>query len=335
MVVAAVRRASVGLEEVDLTVPSLAEFARPSRQLHNGSRWFVTFREGDVPNFFPGGPSSGRLVELDIRSEGGTPVPLTDNAGACIQIWGSDPGARFEWAPDASGQMDGAISWIGTRWEDVDNNGSCDQVVDGGIFRGAISIDGSGNVSFSQPTAPEVAVALNGAQTEAAELAWAPDGQQVAFSSPGPQAGTGNALWVANTSGSRSSIFSGRIYDLSWSPDQDPASPGAQTRIAFTGRVLGANGSEQERGTYTIAPNGTGRTRIAAGRVQKSTGPWSHHTDVHWSPAGSQVLYTEMYVDTTTTRRLRRVNAGGTNDVVLVTLTGSTNNLRGLAWTAD
>ena len=60
---------------------------KASRQLHNGKRWYVTLRENEgVPGFFPGGPSNGRLWELDVVPEGGSPIPLTDNAGSCINI---------------------------------------------------------------------------------------------------------------------------------------------------------------------------------------------------------------------------------------------------------
>jgi len=314
----------------DVTVADLDGLARPSRQLHNGTRWFLRTQDIDTPGFFPGGASNGRLFELELLTEGGTPIPLTDNAGSCIQMWGGGSGVRFNWAPDGTGQVDGAISWVGTRWEDVDDNGSCDQVVDGGIFRGAISIDGSGNVSFTQPTQPEIAVDLSGTSTRAAEFAWAPDGQQVAYKNS-----SGDDLWVASVGGGHSMIFNGITFDISWSPDRDPLTAGYQTRIAFTGRVLGNNGAEQERGTYTIAPDGTGRLRIAVGKTQKGTGSWSHHTAVHWSPAGTHLTYTDSFHDSTTTRTLRRLSAGGQGNVVLVTLIGSTNNLTGLGWTTD
>lgn len=311
---------------------------QPSRQKHNGERWFVTLRDlNGTPGFFPGGASGGRLWELDLVREGDLArFPLTDFAATCIHMWGGDPGIRYDWAPDASGQIDGAIAWLGARWEDVDDDGDCDQPVEGGIFRGAVSIDGSGNVAFSQPTAPEVVVALSGTSTRAGEFAWAPDGQKVAYKDK-----SGEDLWVATVGGSRSMIFGGRLssfFPINWSPDLDPSTAGYQARIAFTGAVTGSNGADTERGTYTIAPDGSGRVRIATAKLpKKSSDPTIWHYAAYWSPAGNQVAYTERiysYNPTAVAERLHRVNASGTNDVVLVD-TSSAYSPFGRAWTTD
>lgn len=305
---------------------------RPSRQLHNGTRWFVTLREANgVPGFFPGGPSDGRLWELDVVPEGGTPVPLTDNAGSCINIWGD--GVQYDWATDASGQIDGAISWLGARWEDTDNNGSCDQIVEGGIFRGEIDIDAAGNVTFSQPTQAEVGVALSGNSTLAASFAWAPDGQQVAYTHSSTR-----DLWVVNGAGQHSMIFNGRTFSLSWSPDLDLGTAGLQSRIAFTGAVSSPSGADSELGTYTILPNGTGRLRIGSAKLQKrSSDPFEFHFSVHWSPAGNQLIYVHRFSysnPVTIIERLHRVNANATNNVVLLDTVGGIRP-HALGWAVD
>lgn len=300
--------------------------SKPSRMLHNGVRWYVTLREVDgVVGFFPGGPSDGRLWELDVVPEGGAPIPLTDNAGACINIWGGGPGVRFDWVPDAGGQADGAISWLGSRWVDTDNNGTCDQIVDGGVFRGEIDIDTSGNVSFTQPTQAEVDVPLGGMSTRAAEFAWAPDGRQLAYDDV-----NGSDLWVVDPAGNRSMIFNGRVsvfFPIDWSPDLNASSPGYQGRIAFTGAVSGPNGADTEIGTYTIAPDGTGRVRVASAKLQKkSSDPFEFHYFVHWSPSGNQLIYLHRSYysnPTVVIERLYRVNANGTNNVLLVDSSGN------------
>jgi len=308
---------------------------RPSRRLHHGERWHVTLREPDgVVGFFPGGPSGGRLWELDlVRESDLLRVPLTDLAGACIQIWGGEPGIRYDWTYDATGQKDGAIGWLGARWEDLDADGTCDQVAEGGVFRGAVSIDASGNVSFAQPAAPEVDVALSGTSTRAAEFTWAPDGQRMAYVDS-----SGSDLWVVDALGNRQMIFNGRVFDVAWSPDLDPGTAGLQTKIAFTGAVSGRNGQDSERGTYTINPDGTGRLRLASAPLQKkSSDPFVVHFEAHWSPVGTHLIYTERETSQsspiTIVEEVHRVTAGGTGDVVLV----GTVAYRpvGLGWTVD
>lgn len=324
----------------DALVPGI-EFtggSKPSRQLHNGDRWYVALRDPNgTPGFFPGGATDGRLWELDlVRESDLARFPLTDFAGACIHLWGGGPGVRYGWAPDATGLVDGAISWIGSRWEDVDHNGTCDQPVEGGIYRGAVSIDGGGNVSFSQPATPDVAVALSGMATRAAEFAWATDGQRVAYKDA-----SGEDLWVATVGGARSMIFGGRVshfFPIAWSPDLDPGTAGYQARIAFTGSVTSSGGADTERGTYTIAPDGTGRVRIADAKLPKrSSDPDIYHYGAYWSPAGNQVIYTRRtYTSnpTAVTEQLHRVNANGTNDVVLVD-TNSAYSPFGIGWAND
>lgn len=305
---------------------------RPSRRLHHGQRWHVMLREPDgVVGFFPGGGSDGRLWELDlVRESDLLRVPLTDFGGACIQLWGG-AGVRYDWTVDAAGQLDGAIGWLGTRWEDVDDNGTCDQALDGGIFRGEVAIDGAGNVAFDQPAAPEIDVALNGATTRASEFSWAPDGQQVAYVNT-----SGSDLWVVNALGNHTMIFNGRVFSVAWSPDLDPGTAGLQSKIAFTGAVSAPNGSDSELGTYTIAPDGTGRVRLAEAKKQKkSSDPFIIHQAVHWSPAGTYLTFTERVTSSgfSIVERLRRITASGGNDTVLVDTV--TYRPFGLAWTID
>lgn len=304
----------------------------PSRTLHHGDRWFVTLRDPDgVPGFFPGGPSNGRLWELDlVRERDLLRVPLTDLGGACINLWGGGPGVRYDWTYDAAGQRDGAIGWIGARWEDVDDDGTCDQIAEGGVYRAAVSIAADGSVTFAQPASPEIVVPVSGTSTRASEFTWAPDGQRMAYVDS-------QDLWTVDAAGNRQVVFDGRTFSLDWSPDLDPLAAGFQTRIAFTGAVSARNGLDSELGTYTILPDGSNRLRLGSAKLQKKpSDPFEAHFAVHWSPTGSHLIYTHRISSlspTSIVERIHRVTAAGTGNVVIV----DTVDYRpfGLGWAAD
>jgi hypothetical protein len=192
-------------------------------------------------------------------------------------------------------------------------------------------------VSFAQPSTPEVEVPLDGAAVPVGVyVSWAPDGQLVAYNNP-PGAG----LWVADTAGNRSMISDDRVFSLDWSPDLDPDAAGLQTRIAFGGALQRNGGGDYDLGTYTIAPDGTDRIKLANAPMPKRTEmfPFVTHSNVHWSPSGSQVTYTEREVDVvdgqiTTQTWLHRVDADGSNDEVLASA-ATWPQVAGLGWTID
>jgi hypothetical protein len=212
-------------------------------------------------------------------------------------------GVRFDWAPDNSGTLDGAVSFIGTRWADDDGSGTCDRPVDGGIFRGAISIDGAGDVSFIQPTSPEIVVPLIADGTSAEEFDWAPDGLQVAYSRSEP------GMWVATAAGTEQ-IYDESVLDLAWSPDLDLDTAGLQTLIAFHGWRFPQCG--QASLTYVMETDGSGLTLVAgceSGR-KSSTG----HIAVDWSPTGTHLMETT----TDDPWSIQIMAAGGSGQVTLV-----------------
>lgn len=323
-----------GANDTLVDTSAATEFLLPSKTLHAGSRWFVTIRAGYAPGFFPGGASDGRLFELDLVREGDpTPVPLTSNGAACIQMWGRGPGVRFDWVPDADGRVDGAIAFLGSRWVDSDGDGSCDQPVDGGIFRGALSIDATGGVSFAQPTAPELVLpllttsGLNGTSTTGAEFDIAPDGRRFAYvESDGSEAVSD--LWVVDASGARSLVFGDRPSRVAWSPDGQ--------RLAFTGATSDRRGADKTRGTYTIAADGSDLRQVADAKIpKKPSAPFVFHDTVDWSPTGAQILFTERVSEgfpLAPVRTVYRVNADGSG---LFEVSPGNGRFFGLGWSVD
>jgi WD40 repeat protein len=263
---------------------------RASRLLHNGQRWFLYAKvENGGAAFFPDGRP---LFEMYTTTEGGSPLKLTDNGSACISMYGPR-GVYLDWAPNAAGLTDGAASWVGRRWADAGNGGSpCDTAADAGVFRTGLTYDGAGNVVgiAAQPTTPELVV-------NAETFAWRPGGQQIAYAAnfklflaPDP---TGIGQFAVNY-----------VSALAWSP--------GGTKIAIAG------GND---GTYTVNPNNTGLTLLAAGRTAKRSGQSSLiHRSVDWSPNGTHLVYTEYeswYGTSNYTYRLRRMTASGAGNTVL------------------
>ncbi len=299
-------------------------YPRPSQNLHAGDRWYLTLRPSSnywSPGFFPGGADGGRLHDLDLVRESDplNPIALTSNGGACIQMWADSK--MYDWATDANGLTDGAVSWLGTRWADDNDDGSCDRVVDGGVFRTALSIAADGSVTITQPTAPEVVVPLAGSETQAEAFDWSPGGDAVSYV---VKSGSETGLWVASSAGA-SRIYSGWADLPDWSPDQDAGAPGPQTQIAFHGPIGGASGGNYA--TKVINPNGTGLIEVARGALAKGTKPAVYNLLVQWSPAGSHLAYVEA---SSSGWKLRTVQRNGGGNTVLLSPVGWLNG-----WVSD
>jgi len=282
---------------------------RPSRVLHSGTRWFLhaEVMAGGTAYF----PDGSKLFDAFATFEGSAgPVQLTDNAGQCLSMSGSR-GVFLDWAPDAGGQVDGAVAFVGKRWADAGDGGSpCDTLSAAGVFRAELTFDGAGNITgiVAQPAAPEFVV-------NAETFTFRPDGQQLAYVSNA-------ALHLAPDPSGLSPLNAGDyVADPAWSPN------GA--KIAFSG---GSNG------TFTINPNGTGLTRLAQGRVARKNGQSSLiHRAASWSPGGTHLVYTEYEVwntiPSTYTFRVRRMTSSGGDNTVLAT-TGPNGGFA-IGWGAD
>lgn len=282
---------------------------KPSPALHNGTRWFAFAQAANGgAAYFPDGRP---LFDVFVTFEGAPgPLQLTGNGAACVSMYGPS-GVYLDWAPDAGGQVDGAVAFVGKLWTDAGNGGSpCDTAGATGIFRAELTFDGAGSVTgiVAQPAAPEFAVSAD-------SFAFRPDGQQVAYESnrklflaPDP---TGIGQFGANYVA---------VGGLAWSP--------TGAKIAFAG------GSD---GTFTINPDNTGLTRLAQGRLAKRSGQSSLiHRNVSWSPNGTHLIYTEYetwYGTSNYTYRVRRMTATGADNVALPTI-GPKGGFS-LGWGAD
>ncbi len=294
-------------------------YTRPSQQLHAGERWYLALRPSSnswSPGFFPNGADGGRLYDLDLVRESDplNPIALTSNGGACIQMWADHK--MYDWAADANGLADGAVSWLGTRWADDNNDGTCDRVLDGGVFRATLTIAADGAVTFTQPTSPEVVVGLAGNETQAEAFDWSPGGDAVSYVI---HSGSQMGLWVASATGA-SRIYSSWANLPDWSPDQDTGASGQQTQIAFHGVIGGA--SSGNYATYVVSPNGSGLAEVARGALAKRSTPAVYNMLVQWSPAGSHLAYVEA---SSAGWKLRTVQRNGGNNSVLLNPVGWLN----------
>jgi hypothetical protein len=113
----------------------------PSRELHNGQRWFVTSLPVAGEFFSDGSPRT----ELYVFSEDGTMVTLCN----CRELQVSPFALRWI-------DSDRAVAWIGRR---LDCHG---HVMDGGIYESRIPLDENGNLidSTDLPETPRVRLDL-------------------------------------------------------------------------------------------------------------------------------------------------------------------------------
>jgi hypothetical protein len=314
----------------------------PSKLRHNGSRWYLALSGDNFDIVFPGlaganpgGP--GVAEEIDAVREGDTVgLRLTDNRAACIAVFpGGASTARPMWTTNAAGVRDAALSWVGTQWADVDSNpDDCESFVGAGIFRADLLYDGSGAVTGIGPAVLAVPLGVRSDMTpDLSDFGWSPNAASVAYTRR-PDSG-GGALMVAAAGSpvsSHTQVVAGRYYDVEWSPDQDAATAGLQTTIAYTGWNAAM---KVKGGVWGIQPNGSG-VKLLAEAKQGSTS-YVHYSPM-WSPAGSHLAYVEAGsgggLPSPGIRQVRRMAKDGSGNVVLVSPGPEYSSvLYGLNWT--
>jgi hypothetical protein len=211
-----------------------AFFYAPSRELHNGYRWYLTI--GTIcDSFYPDGTTQ-RIEVFALREDYNchnpdTAVRLTNNP--TLQPTNGGFGA-IQWLPG-----DQKISFKARRWEG-------NMPVEGGLYTADLVFRQDGNISglVASPTTPTLAFPLDSYGWPTLDQhSWDPTCTKVVYQE--------NGLWVADLSkGTRTHIYSGCATDPDWSPDG--------------GRIVMGNGTG---GTiYTIRPNGKGLTRVISPR---------------------------------------------------------------------
>jgi hypothetical protein len=249
-------------------------FAVPSRDLHNGYRWYLTVRT--IPGEYyntddPNDPNRTPRSEIFAYREDWDPgnsdtkVQLTNDA--TLQPF--FPWHRFvEWAPG-----DRTISFMARRWEEFTPEDPPPTPFEGGLYTADLVYSADGNIIglAALPTDPTLEFPLDAdGMPILGTHCWDDTGTRVVYNDDWSTGSTG--LWVADlSSGTRTQIFWGLARDPDWSPDG--------TKIAMT-RV---------QSIYTIRPNGTGLTEIISPTYVG--GAWCDcFGKPYFSPTGSHIV---------------------------------------------
>lgn len=260
------------------TYLGLGLFGPPSREVHNGHRWFVATL-GISGESYPDGSPRRELFafrdDYDVNSNNTpeTRVRLTDDSALVP--------SSADWLP-----ADQEISFIGLRWSSADPRGVA---IEAGLYIASLVFDGSGNIIGleSQPATPVISTAIVEIQpgvlrADLAAYSWDSAGERVTYTK------NDSTLWVANLLNMHTQIFAGAAHAPQWSPDG--------SKIAFTGG-----------GIWTIKPNGA-----ALKLVVRQTSAWfpSH---VFWSPTGTHFAFAgESNIDLGNSDVFRVPATGGT-----------------------
>jgi hypothetical protein len=269
------------------------EMIEPSRQLHDGQRWFLQMRELDPSaGTYPDG---GPLLELFAISEDGlTTVQLTSDDpgdGSVLEplhtsTWRTAmPGAKPRWTFD-----DTKVSWTARLWiyDELSGDWYVDQ--DGaGIYSLDITfVDGA---PVPPPAGPVLLVEAELVHVEGAwypELGmhdWSPDGTCIVYDHWNSGFHSSPIYIVDLSTGASQYLTEG--YDPQWSPD------GAA--IAFVSKYFGF----PEGGVETINIDGSDRKIVFADTEHRMKGPQSQwHYLPSWSPTGSHLSCYRQTFDT-------------------------------------
>lgn len=287
---------------------------RPSHLRHDGSRWYLAFRWDSADVVFPNANGGSTALDVDaVRQGDAAGVTLTSSRASCIHIVGESAA----WASNTAGAPDTVVTWLGAQWADQDGDpaGTCETLVAGGIFRANLSYDGAGAVVGASAPVLAVPVPMNTSTNRPDVLffSWSPDGAQVAYTRE-----SNGDLYVAPAGSSVANhvmVAAGTYRNVDWSPDQDAATAGLQTTIAFSGW---GSGVKVKGGVWAVKPNGSGLTLLAEA-VRGSTVQYAHQTP-YWSPKGTHLAYEEHQSQWGAyyTHTIRRMAKDGSGNVVLV-----------------
>lgn len=275
---------------------------QPSRQLHDGHRWFLNIAAIEDGVAFPNGRPQR---ELFATRDDGLEVQLTGDPA--IQITGVFNGSNRCWAHD-----DSFISFAALTWTLVESDGNFtgddgqEWLVEAAIF--VVEVDWSDGVPEAAAPIAVLDVGLyfaSGAEwglfqptANILGLDWSPSGNQLLYQQVTQEQPGGYErydLWVASFTpdATVTEITLGQGRQPEWSPD------GA--RIAYS----------DSRFIFTVNPDGSDLLQVT-----KTAGNYDY--DPHWSPEGAHLTFTRQ------TQSNQKASTYWQKNVLRVAATGGT-----------
>jgi hypothetical protein len=290
----------------------------PSTATHDGARWFLDHAGTTASPHFADGRKAWELIAYREGGTGGVTLTDLDALGLAVNPFES----YAQWTVGPSAAADGAVAWTAVQWADTNADNLYDTPVGGGIYRANVSFDGSGNISLDAGSiALVVAIPLQSPSPDRIDIdafSLAPDGGQVVYTTIQGAGMRVSSVPELNPSAS-AQVWNRHSAWPDWSPDLDAGTSGLQTRIAFRGCSLKANGSTDKCGLWSILPSGADARLVLADKVsgKGASATTTEAREADWSPAGSHWAWFERVSGATPTDSLRRVQADGTNSALL------------------
>jgi hypothetical protein len=237
----------------------------PSRQLHNGQRWFLASETTEMT-----GPDGWYLDHLFATTEGGARLQVTDDPNMSVDFfrWGKDDSFLsftayiYDGEDVSAGFFVATVDWssgspvMGTpskvldlsvdSWGYLDNHGHDWSPLGDELVYVRLQQHANGDYSATL----EIIRFLAGGATETRSLGpcgfsspeWAPDGSRIAFASQG-------AIWTIQPNGSGAKQLTKSTFDSqqefpSWSPDSK--------YLAYTQFLRKQKGFQQPTYTFDV-----------------------------------------------------------------------------------